>query len=146
MYRYVVNGGISAEIAPNKREWYFIDIPSPNVYEKKQDIYKDENFAYRFIYDNELQEPVILCFEKEITHKRNYGLEVQVQGDIIHKYTFNEWIKVGGKIYKENFEEIKITSFKDIYPMMEKNHLYYFDNEAYIIQQIDADGSFYYID
>lgn len=148
-YRYFMNG----MFFPTDNEEYEINIPSPFLHDSEAEAMADGQFGYRFILLDDAIGPQIVVFEKE---SFNFGKEDDkkyvnqwVEGSVIKSYTFDEFKEVGGYIRMLK-PEIKGTgfidantdfldtdkTFRDVYPNMQKQKLYYIDNEAYYIEEV----------
>lgn len=150
-YRYIMCG----MFIPTDGEVYEIEIPSPFAYDSKEDCMKDECFGYRFLLLDERKGPEIVIYEKEdfypIEDNDNEYLAVQLTGNGISFYSFDEFISSGGRIrmlrpeaknnscfQTEDFIETDKT-FIDVFPNIEPDKLYYIDSESYFIEEIDID-------
>ena len=148
-YRYLMNG----MFFPTDNEEYEINIPSPFLYDSEDKAMADSQFGYRFVLLDDAIGPQIVIFERE---KFNFGKENDkkyvnqwVEGSVIKSYTFEEFKEAGGYICMLK-PEIKGTgfidantdfldtdkTFRDVYPNMQKQKLYYIDNEAYSIEEV----------
>ena len=148
-YRYLMNG----MFFPTDNEEYEINIPSPFLYDSEDKAMADSQFGYRFVLLDDAIGPQIVIFERE---KFNFGKENDkkyvnqwVEGSVIKSYTFEEFKEAGGYILMLK-PEIKGTgfidantdfldtdkTFRDVYPNMQKQKLYYIDNEAYSIEEV----------
>ena len=148
-YRYFMSG----MFFPTDNEEYEINIPSPFLHDSEDEAMADSQFGYRFLLLDDVVGPQIVIFERE---KYNFGKENDkkyinqwVEGSAIKSYTFEEFKEVGGYIRMLK-PEIKGTgyidastdfldtdkSFRDVYPNMQKQKLYYIDNEAYYIEKV----------
>lgn len=151
-YRYFMSG----MFFPTDGEVYEINIPSPLLHDTEDEAKKDENFGYRFVLLNNKIEPEIVVYEKEnfevIGDKEEKYLKQWVEGNILKTYSFEEFKKANGYIRmlkpelkgngfidgNTDFLDTDKT-FKDIFPNMQKQKLYYIDNEAFYIVEIDED-------
>lgn len=132
---------------------YEINIPSPFSHNTKNDAKKDGNFGYRFVLLNDVIGPEIIIYENEnfkvIKDKEKTYLEQWVEGNIVKTYSFNEFKKAGGYIrmlkpeckglgyIDANTDFIDTDkTFKDVFPNMQKQKLYYIDNEAFYIEEL----------
>lgn len=148
-YRYFMNG----MFFPTDNEEYEINIPSPFLHDSEDEAMVDGQFGYRFILLDDAIGPQIVVFERE---SFNFGKEDDkkyvnqwVEGSVIKSYTFEEFKEAGGYIRMLK-PEIKGTgfidantdfldtdkTFRDVYPNMQKQKLYYIDNEAYYIEEV----------
>lgn len=151
-YRYFMGG----MFFPTDGEEYEINIPSPLLHESEAEAMKDQCFGYRFIQIDGQSEPVIAVFEKEkwcggVDEKGKY-IKSWVEGNVEKIYSFDEFKKAGGYIRmlkpdlkgkgfidgNTDFLDTDKT-FKDVFPNIEKNKLYYIDNESYYIGEIECD-------
>lgn len=144
---------MSGMFFPTDNEEYEINIPSPFLHDSEDEAMADSQFGYRFLLLDDVVGPQIVIFERE---KYNFGKENDkkyinqwVEGSAIKSYTFEEFKEVGGYIRMLK-PEIKGTgyidastdfldtdkSFRDVYPNMQKQKLYYIDNEAYYIEKV----------
>lgn len=150
-YRYFMCG----MFCPTDGEEYEINIPSPFLHDTKDDAMKDGNFGYRFALLNESKGPEIIIYEKEnfkvIEDKDDKYLKQWVEGNVLKTYTFEEFRKEKGYIrilkqelkgsgYIDGNTDFLDTdkTFKDVFPNMQKQKLYYIDNEAYYIEKIEV--------
>lgn len=145
MYRYIMCGmftGLDGEM-------YEIEIPSPLSYKSKEDAMRDERFGYRFAF---VDVPLIVIYENENYQVKNENgkkiLLQWIEGDIVGTYTYEEFRKAGGEVRmlkpemkgygfidaETDFHDTN-KSFRDIFPNMQTQKLYYIDNEAYYIRQ-----------
>lgn len=140
-YRYFMNGIIS----PTDGEEYEINIPSPYLYNSKNEAMKAQSFGYRFILLDKNVGPQIVIFENENLKNENQAC---VSGKPIAMYDFSEFKKLGGYIrmlkpeckclaYIDGNTDFVDTekTFVDIFPNMQEQRLYYIDNEAYYIKE-----------
>ena len=150
-YRYVMCGMFSGTDGGD----YEINVPSPSLHDSKEAAMKDSAFCYRFLLLDDNKGPEIAIFESEKTEviEGAYGkhLKTRPEGDIIKFYTFEEFRAAGGYIRmlkpeckglgfindKTDFLDTDRT-FEDIFPNMQKQKLYYIDNEAYCIMEVDT--------
>lgn len=147
-YKYFMCGMFT----PTDGNEYEINIPSPFLHNTKNDAKKDMNFGYRFALLNDTIGPEIIIYEKEnfkvIEDKEKY-LEQWVEGNVIKTYSFDEFKKAGGYIrmlkpeckgcgYIDGNTDFIDTdkTFKDVFPNMQKQKLYYIDNEAFYIEEL----------
>ena len=128
---------------------YEIEIPSPFSYKSKEDAMRDERFGYRFAF---VDVPLIVIYENENYQVKNENgkkiLLQWIEGDIVGTYTYEEFRKAGGEVRmlkpemkgygfidaETDFLDTN-KSFRDIFPNMQTQKLYYIDNEAYYIRQ-----------
>ena len=113
----------------------------------------DEQWGYRFVLLDNTIGPQLLVFERErfeveTENGRKY-LRDLVEGQIIKSYTFEEFTEAGGYIRllkpgirgtgfidaDTDFLDTDRT-FRDVFPNMQKQKLYYIDAEAYRIEQV----------
>lgn len=151
-YRYFMSG----MFCPTDGEEYEINIPSPFLHDSKEEAKKDENFGYRFALLNDVRGPEIIVYEKEnfkvIKEKDKKYLEQWVEGNVLKTYSFEEFKKSHGYIrmlkpelkgngYIDGNTDFLDTNktFKDVFPNMQKQKLYYIDNEAYYIEEIEEE-------
>jgi len=147
-YRYFMCG----MFMPTDGEEYEINIPSPFLHESEEDALKDGNFGYRFAWINDANGPEILIYENEkfeiIEEVDKKEFKTWVEGTVLKRYTFAEFTAAGGCIrmlkpeckgsgfIDSNTDFIPTDKcFRDIFPNMEKQRLYYIDNEAYYIEE-----------
>lgn len=148
-YRYIMGG----MFYPTDGEEYEINIPSHLLYGSEDDAMKDGSFGYRFILLDDANGPEIVVFEREnfklIEDGDEKCLKQWVEGSVIKTYTFEEFRNAGGYIRmlkpelkgcgfiddETDFLDTDKT-FKDVFPNMEKQKLYYIDNEVYYIEEI----------
>lgn len=149
-YRYVMYG----MFVPTDGEEYEINIPSPFLHNTESEAMKDGEFGCRFMWFDKEQAPGIVIFEKEnfkvVEDEDRRCLEHWLEGDVIKTYTFEEFKEAGGYIRmlkpelkgcgfidcNTDFLDTDKT-FKDVFPDMQKNKLYYIDNEAYSVDEIE---------
>lgn len=147
-YRYIMIGMFSG----TDGNTYDIEVPSPFLRNTEEEAKKDGSFGYRFTWED--TEPCIIGYADEncrrSTDKNGKKcLEVWVEGDVLGLCTFSIFKELGGKIRKlkdsakdkvcledDDFEETDKT-FADIFPNMEHDKLYYIDDEAYYIAEIN---------
>lgn len=147
-YRYLMIG----MFCPTDGEDYEINVPSPFLHDSEEAM-ADERFGYRFVLLNETMGPQLLVFERErfeveTENGRKY-LRDLVEGQIIKSYTFEEFTEAGGYIRllkpgirgtgfidaDTDFLDTDRT-FRDVFPNMQKQKLYYIDAEAYRIEKV----------
>jgi len=151
MYRYVMCGMFSG----TDGEDYEINIPSPFLHNSEGDAMKDSTFGYRFLLIDDIKGPEIAIFENEkfevVEGEHGKYLKDWVEGNIIKLYTFEEFKDAGGYIRmlkpeckglgfidaETDFLDTDKT-FKDIFPNMQKQKLYYIDDEAYCIMEVNG--------
>ena len=150
-YRYFMSG----MFCPTDAEEYEINIPLPFLHNSKAEAMKDEAFGYRFLLLDDVKGPEIIIYEKENFKVVEDGdrkyLEQWVDGNVIGSYTFEEFKKTKGYIrmlkpelkgcgYIDGNTDFLDTdkSFKDVFPNMQKQKMYYIDSEAYYIEEVDA--------
>lgn len=138
---------------PTDGEDYEINVPSPFLHDSEEKAMADEQFGYRFVLLNETIGPQLLVFERErfeveTENGRKY-LRDLVEGQVIKSYTFEEFTEAGGYIRllkpgirgtgfidaDTDFLDTDRT-FRDVFPNMQEQKLYYIDDEAYRIEQI----------
>lgn len=149
-YRYFMSGMFS----PTDGEEYEINIPSPFEHNLKNQAMKDGRFGYRFVWDEILKEPVVVVFsdEKFKMSKKNGipYLKQWVEGPEITRYSFEEFKKAGGYMrmlkpeckglgfIDENTDFVDTNkTFSDVFPNMDKQKLYYINNEAYCLEEME---------
>lgn len=130
---------------------YAICIPSPFVRNSKGEAMKDENLTYRFCTIDSV-EPMLVAFANEHFEPMNNGkMQVKCWADknVVGTYTFEEFKKNGGYIrqLKQSSKEKCVVdesdfmetdkTFANIFPNMKKHKLYYIDDEAYKISEIE---------
>lgn len=148
-YRYFMNG----MFFPTDNEEYEINIPSPFLHDSENEAMVDGQFGYRFILLDDAIGPQIVVFERE---SFNFGKENDkkyvnqwVEDQVIKSYTFEEFKEAGGyiRMLKPEMKGIGFIdantdfldtdkTFRDVYPNMQKQKLYYIDNEAYYIEEV----------
>lgn len=148
-YRYLMIG----MFCPTDGEDYEINVPSPFLYDSEEEAMADEQWGYHFVLLDNTIGPQLLVFEREkfeveTENGRKY-LRDLVEGQIIKSYTFEEFTEVGGYIRllkpgirgtgfidaDTDFLDTDRT-FRDVFPNMQKQKLYYIENEAYRIETI----------
>lgn len=123
---------------------YFIDIPSPNIFDKEDDAEKDHKNIYRFV---KTDSEVILgiCKDGELYKKDSDSILVTLNGNLKPLYTEGEFKRAGGKIFEckevnrgifENGDEISI-SWSELFKDEEIYKAIYIDDEAYYIDIIE---------
>lgn len=148
-YRYLMIG----MFCPTDGEDYEINVPSPFLHDSKEEAMADEQFGYRFVLLNETIGPQLLVFERErfeveTENGRKY-LRDLVEGQVIKSYTFEEFKEAGGYIrllkpgirgtgFIDSDTDFLDTdrTFRDVFPNMQKQKLYYIDDEAYRIEKL----------
>lgn len=150
-YRYYMSG----MFYPTDGEEYEINIPSPFSYETEGEAKRDGNFGYRFILLDETKGPEIIVYENEksevLEENGKKYLKTWVEGNVIKTYSFEEFKEAGGYIrmlkpelkgrgFIDGNTDFVDTdkSFKDVFPNMQKQKLYYIDDEAYFIEKIET--------
>ena len=130
-YKYFINGMIDG----TDGKTYEIEVPSPFLYDSESKAMKDSELKCGIIITFGMLEPELVVISKE---------------NIIKTYTYNELKKCGYiRVLKDEckdcgyIDSVKDFSdtdktFKDIFPDIEKEKLYYVDNEAYCIKKIDV--------
>lgn len=149
-YRYFMSG----MFCPTDGEEYEINIPSHFLHDTESDAMKDGNFGYRFVWFAGDTEPIIIVYENEdftvVEDENRKYLKQWVEGCVVKTYTFEEFKNAGGYIRmlkpelkgygfidgNTDFLDTDKT-FKDVFPNMQKQKLYYIDNEAYYIEEVD---------
>ena len=149
-YRYFMSG----MFCPTDGEEYEINIPSPFLHDSKEEAMKDGNFGYRFLLLDNQTGPVIVVYENErfkvVKENGLKHLNHRVEGKVLEVYTFEKFKQEQGSILmlrseKKGFGYIDSATdflatdktFKDIFPNMQERKLYYIDNEAYWIEEIE---------
>lgn len=149
-YRYFMSGMFT----PTDGEEYEINIPSPFLHDSEKAAMKDGNFGYRFAWLSDARGPEILIYAGEEFEVVEDGdkkyLKQWVEGNVLKTYTFEEFKAAGGyiRMLKPELKGIGCIddstdfldtdkTFKDIFPDMQKQKLYYIDNEAYYIEEIE---------
>lgn len=108
---------------------YDINIPCPEEHDSFENAKKDQNLAFRFMFSEEKNEPVIIIFDSEMFNIQDKTLMIE---DAYKKiYSYDEFFKKGGTINNTTQK-----TFQEIFPNMEKEKLYYIDNECYSIVSI----------
>lgn len=131
-YKYFMNGMLDG----TDGKTYEIEVPSIFSYDSKSDAMKDSELKCGIILTSGMNEPELAVISEE---------------NIIKTYTYDELKKCGGYIrvlkdkckdcsYIDSAKDFADTdkTFKDIFPDIEKEKLYYVDNEAYCIKKIDV--------
>lgn len=149
-YRYHMGG----MFCPTDGEEYEIDIPSPFLYNSQKEAMEDGRFGYRFVLLDDKMGPVIVVYEKEnfevIEEGDSKHLKQWVEGSVLAIYTFEDFKKAGGYIRmlkpelkgsgfidcNTDFLDTDKT-FKDVFPNMLRQKLYYIDNEAYCVEEVE---------
>lgn len=148
-YRYFMSG----MFVPTDGEEYEINIPSPYLYDTEAEAMKDSSFAYRFALLDDAVGPEVLIYENENFEAVEEGgkryLNAWIEGNILRTYTFEEFKEAGGYIkmlkpeckgngFIDGNTDFLDTdkAFKDVFPNMKKQKLYYIDAEAYWIEKI----------
>lgn len=148
-YRYLMIG----MFCPTDGEDYEINVPSPFSYNSEDEAMADDQWGYRFVLLDNTIGPQLLVFERErfeveTENGRKY-LRDLVEGQIIKSYTFEEFTEAGGYIRllkpgirgtgfidaDTDFLDTDRT-FRDVFPNMQKQKLYYIDAEAYRIEKV----------
>lgn len=148
-YRYFMSG----MFFPTDNEEYEINIPSPFLHDSEEKAMEDGEFGYRFILLDDTIGPQIVVFEKEdfelVKENDKKYLKQWVEGQVLKTYTFEQFKEAGGYIRmlkpelkgrgfidcNTDFLDTGKT-FRDVYPNMQKQKLYYIDNEAYYVEEI----------
>lgn len=129
--------------------YYDIDIPVPFLYDSEEKAMEAEEFGYRFMM---FEEPYIFIYKKEnwkaaIDESEKKCIKSWVEGEVLATYSFQEFIKAGGKmrmlkpehqgihLEEEDFIDTE-NNFADCFPGMESCKLYYIDSEAYYIKKM----------
>lgn len=151
-YRYFMSG----MFFPTDGEEYEINIPSPFWYDSEDEAMGDGCFGYHFIWDREISEPIVVIFAREefelAEEKGKRYLNQWAEGKIVKTYSFDEFKKEGGYIRMlkpeckglgfidgdTDFLDTNKT-FTDVFPNMQKQKMYYIDNEAYYIEEINSE-------
>ena len=145
-YQYFMNGMFFG----TDGNGYDIDIPVPFLYNSEEEAMEAEEFGFRFLWL--CGEPNIVIYEKENfkVNKEESGeesLNAWIEGEPLATYTFQEFIKAGGKmrmlkpehqgtsLEEEDFIDTD-NNFTDCFPEMKSYKLYYIDSEAYYIKKI----------
>ena len=148
-YRYFMSGMFSAIDG----EEYEINIPSPFVHKSEDEAMNDGKFGYRFCLLDDTVGPEIVIYEKENFEVVENGdekfLKQWVEGNVLKRYSFEDFKKENGYIrmlkpelkgngFIDGNTDFVSTdkTFRDIFPNMQKQKLYYIDNEAYYIEEI----------
>lgn len=130
-YKYFMNGMFDGTDGKS----YEIEVPSIFSYDSKSDAMKDSELKCGIILTSGMNEPELAVISEE---------------NIIKTYTYDELKKCGGYIrvlkndkdcgYIDSAKDFADTdkTFKDIFSDIEKEKLYYVDNEAYCIKKIDV--------
>lgn len=131
-YKYFINGMLDGTDGKS----YEIEIPSPLLYDSESEAMKDSELKSGIILVSGMTEPELIVMSEE---------------NIIKTYTYNELKKCGGYIrvlkdeckdcsYIDSAKDFADTdkTFKDIFPDVEKEKIYYVNNEAYCIKKIDV--------
>lgn len=150
-YRYFMSGMFSG----TDGEEYEINIPSPFLHDSKEDAMRDDNFGYRFLLLDNQTGPVIVVYENEkfevVKENKHTYLNQWVEGNVLDVYTFEKFKQEQGFIRMLKPEKKRCgyingetdfldtdKTFKDVFPNMQKQKLYYIDNEAYWIEEIEV--------
>ncbi len=150
-YRYFMSG----MFCPTDGEEYEINIPSPFLHNSEADAMKDSGFGYRFCLLDDSIGPVIVVYEHEnfeaVKGKEGIYLKQWVEGNVTKIYTFEEFRKENGYIrmlkpelkgrgFIDGDTDFLDTdkTFKDVFPDMQKQKLYYIDSEAYYIESVEC--------
>lgn len=144
---------MSGMFFPTDNEEYEINIPSPFLHDSEEEAMEDGKFGYRFIWFDDTIGPQIVVFEKEdfelVEENDKKYLKQWVEGQVLKTYTFEQFKEAGGYIRmlkpelkgrgfidgNTDFLDTDKT-FRDVYPNMQKQKLYYIDNEAYYVEKI----------
>lgn len=147
MYRYFMTGMFSGADGNQ----YEITIPSPFVHITRKRALEDGHLAFRFGYNFDLHEWVILVFAKESIrwNKESGDFEVFVNGNTGHILTWDSFAKSGGYIRLVKPEAIARgfidlddyldtdKNFSEILDGLDINKLQYIDNQCYSIDRIN---------
>lgn len=150
-YRYFMSGMFSG----TDGEEYEINIPSPFLHYSKEDAMRDNNFGYRFLLLDNQTGPVIVVSENEkfevVKENEHTHLKHWIEGEVLEVYTFEKFKQEQGFMrmlksekrgcgYIDDATDFLDTdkTFKDVFPNMQKHKLYYIDNEAYWIEEIES--------
>ncbi|MDO4318686.1 MAG: hypothetical protein Q4C48_10865 [Lachnospiraceae bacterium] len=148
-YRYFMIG----TFCPTDGEEYEINIPSPFWHNSRAEAMKDSGFGYRFCWLHDTVGPEIIVCEKEhfkvVKDGNEKSLQQWVAGNVLKTYSFEDFKKengymrmlkpeLKGSVYIDGNTDFVNTdkTFRDMFPNMQKQRLYYIDNEAYYIQEI----------
>lgn len=148
-YRYFMSG----MFFPTDNEEYEISIPSPFLHDSEEEAMEDGEFGYRFILLDDTIGPQIVVFEKEdfelVKENEKKYLKQWVEGQVLKTYTFEQFKEAGGYIrmlkpelkgrgFIDGNTDFLDTgkTFRDVYPNMQKQKLYYIDDEAYYVEEI----------
>lgn len=147
MYKYFMGGMFNG----TDGEQYDISIPAPFVCETEDEaVAKNGCLGYRFV-DFDGHGPIIVIFEHETAElaEDKKSLNVRVGGTVVKTYTFAEFAAAGGvmralkpecrdKVFLDGNNDFVDTdkSFVDVFPDMQKQKLYYIDNESYYTEFI----------
>ena len=148
-YRYFMSG----MFIPTDGNEYEINIPSPFLYNSKDETMNDERFGYRFICLNGDTEPILVIFEDEkfevIEDDGEKYLKQWVEGNVVKTYTYKEFKDANGymRMLKPECKGLGFIdgntdfvdtdkTFTDVFPNICKNKLYYIDSEAYYIEEV----------
>lgn len=150
-FRYFMSG----MFFPTDGEEYEINIPSPNLYDSREKAMEDQCFGYRFVWLDDAIGPQIAVFEKEkakiAVEDNERFLRSWVEGNVLKMYSFEEFKEANGSIRmlkpeckgrcfingNTDFVDTDKT-FKDVFPDMQKQKLYYIDSEAYWIEEVNG--------
>ena len=149
-YRYIMSGMFN----PTDGNEYEVNIPSPFLHNSEKEAMRDGNFGYRFVWFDDTKGPEILVFEREnfevIEEEDKKYLKQWVEGNVLKSYTFEEFKEAGGYIrmlkpeckglgYINGETDFISTdkTFRDVFPNMTKQKLYYIDDEAYYIDELE---------
>lgn len=150
-FRYFMSG----MFFPTDGEEYEINIPSPNLYDSREEAMEDQCFGYRFVWLDDAIGPQIAVFEKEkaeiAVEDNERVLKQWVEGNVLKMYSFEEFKKANGSIRmlkpeckgscvidgNTDFDDTDKT-FKDVFLDMQKQKFYYIDSEAYWIEEVNG--------
>lgn len=151
-YRYFMSG----MFCPTDGEEYEINIPSPFLRDSKKEAMGDGCYGYRFVWLINAKGPEIIIYKNENFEVVDDGnekyLKQWVEGSVLKTYTFEEFKEAGGYMrmlkpeikgsgYIDGNTDFLDTdkTFRDVFPDMQKQKLYYIDNEAYWIEEVADD-------
>ena len=138
-YRYVSSCGLFLKSGD-----YFIDIPSPNIFESEKEAEEDCVNVYRFI-KNGSDIFLTICKEGESYKKDGDSCLVKLNGKLEPLYNEEEFRAAGGRIFRcnkkdncmyEQGDEVK-ASWSEIFKDEKPGKAIYVDDEAYYIEIIE---------
>ena len=141
-YRYIHSCGLFL-----KSGMYFIEIPSENLFNAKEEAETDNVAAYRFI-KNGISDIWLAMFpEGESIEKDGNAILTHLNGDVSKIWNEEEFKAMGGKIfecnrtgdcYYEPGNEVSI-SWSKLFKGEKSGKLTYVDDEAYSINEVEIE-------